>query len=494
MQTTPSVADGTLGRLVVRNTIYLTASQALTIPLAVLMNSLTERYLGDAAFGLIYLASTYASFGFLVVNWGHEGALPALISRDRTASGVLIGSSFAWRAVSSVFVYVLFALGCHYLGHYDSNLQWALGLTFAINLFTSMVAACKDTIRGFERTDIPAITHVGQQLLTAAVIVPVLVFGGGVRATLAVQVPICLLALYLIGRTLYPVGVSKLTVTRDALRALFIGGSPFVFFNLAMQLQPSIDAWVLSKHAPDEVMGWFAVSRRLIGVLLFPATALIGALYPTLCRLYTEEPEGYAKVARGAFQGVALIAVPIALGCGLYPELGLSIFSRHSLPAANNLRILSLFLFLVYFSMPLGTCILAAGKQRAWSIVQFLCVLFSAVLDPLLVPWFQGHYRNGGLGLCVAAVASELFVVGCGIALTPRGVFERRLIRSLALAAMSGGVMAGVAYVSRSITPWVAAPLALVSYGVALWSSGGIEREQMDRAKAFFARKFSRGT
>jgi len=493
MQTTPSVADGTLGRLVVRNTIYLTASQALTVPLAMLMNAATARYLGPSDFGLIYLASTLAGFAFLVVNWGHEGALPALIARDRSASGVLLGSSFAWRAVSSIFVYAVFAFGC-YLAHYDASLQWALGLTFAINLFTSMVAACKDTIRGFERTDIPAITHVGQQLLTAALIVPVLMLGGGVRATLAVQIPICILVLYLIGRTLYPVGVGKLTVRREAVKGLFVGGAPFVFFNLAMTLQPTIDGVFLSKMAPAEVMGWFAVSRRLVGVLLFPATAMIGALYPTLCRLFTEEPQDYAKVARGAFQGVALVAVPVAVGCGLYPELGVAIFSRKSFAASeDNLRILAVFLFLVYFSMPLGTCILAAGKQRAWSIVQGFCVVFSAVLDPLFVPWFQKRWGNGGLGLCLAAVVSELFVVACGIALTPRGVFERRLMRSLGLAALSGVVMAGVAYSTRSITPWVAAPLSLVAYAVALSASGGIEREQMDRAKAFFARRFSRG-
>ncbi len=389
-------------------------------------------------------------------------------------------------------VYGLFALVCKLL-NYGAAFQWALGLTFAINAFTSMIAACKDTIRGFERTDIPALTHVGQQLLTAALIVPVLMLGGGMRATLAVQIPICIVVLLLIGRTLYPIGVGKLAVRSDVLKTLFIGGTPFVFFNLAMALQPNIDAVFLSKMAPAEVMGWFAVSRRLVGVLLFPATALIGALYPTLCRLFIEEPEGYAKVARGAFQGVSLLAVPVALGCGLYPELGVAIFSRSSFAAAeDNLRVLAVFLFLVYFSMPLGTCIMSANKQRAWSIVQAVCVLVSAVLDPLLVPWFQKNMGNGGLGLCVASVLSETVVVGCGIVLTPRGVFDRRLMKSLALAAVSGGVMALVAHLARPINSWIAAPIALLAYVVALFFSGGIEGEQLDRAKRFFSRKFSR--
>ncbi len=64
MQSTSSVPDATLGRLVVRNTIYLTLSQALTVPLAVLMNAMMARYLGPADFGFIYLAATLAGFGF----------------------------------------------------------------------------------------------------------------------------------------------------------------------------------------------------------------------------------------------------------------------------------------------------------------------------------------------------------------------------------------------------------------------------------------------
>jgi O-antigen/teichoic acid export membrane protein len=318
--------------------------------------------------------------------------------------------------------------------------------------------------------------------------------GGGMRSTLVVQIPVCMIVLVLIGRTLKPVGVGSLTVERSTLKALFVGGTPFVFFNLAMALQPNIDAVFLSKLAPTEVMGWFAVSRRLIGVLLFPATALIGALYPTLCRLHVEEPEGYAKVARGSFQGVALLAVPVAVGCALYPELGVAIFSRRSFGAAEtNLRILSLFLFLVYFSMPLGTCIMAAGKQRAWSIVQGLCVVVSLVLDPLLVPWFQTRTGNGGLGLCVAAVASEALVVGCGVALTPRGVFDGKLVRSILLALVSGGVMALVARFARPLTPWLGAPISVIAYALALWATGGVDSDQIAAARAAIARKFSRG-
>src|SRR6478735_3267299 len=494
MQPAQNARDQSLGRLVAKNTVYLTVSQALTIPIAILVNGTTARFLGPSDFGVLYLASTLCGFGFLAVNWGHDSALPALIARDRTRAGALLGSSLAWRIGAALLVYLVLAAGSLIRGH-GSDLQWALGLTFVIFGFASMIGACKDTIRGFERTDIPAYVHVGQQFLTALIVVPVLFLGGRLRLSLLVQIPVSAVVLVLIWRSLRSVGIDTLSVRKPELKSLLQVGTPFVFLNLAMALQPTIDAEFLAELAPAEVMGWFAVSRRLIGVLLFPASALIGALYPTLCRLYAEDREAFIRVSRGSFSSVALLAVPFAAGCGLYPEVGVALFSRASFhQAEDNLRILSVFLFLVYFSMPLGTCILAAGRQRASRIVQSLCVVVSSILDPILIPVFQRRSQNGGLGLCVAAVISELLVIGCGIALAPRGVFDRKLAKALLLALVSGGLMALVAHLLRPfLPPLVAAPLALLVYCVSALVTGAVDKEQVEQIKAIINRRLARG-
>jgi hypothetical protein len=211
---------------------------------------------------------------------------------------------------------------------------------------------------------------------------------------------------------------------------------------------------------------WFSVSSKLRGVLLFPASAMVGALYPTLCRLFVEDTNNSAEVSRGAFRGVALLVVPVAFGCALYPDVRVSIFNRNAFGAAeDNLRVSSLFLFLVYFSMPLGTCILAAGKNRAWSIVQPMCIVVSLVLDPLLVPWFQKHNGNGDLGVCVAGVVSEVVVVGSGMVLLPKGVIDRKLMRTIFLAVVSGAATAVFAWATRRLTPYA---LRLTPYALRL--------------------------
>jgi len=62
----------------------------------------------------------------------------------------------------------------------------------------------------------------------------------------------------------------------------------------------------------------------------------------------------------------------------------------------------------------------------------------------------------------------------CGIALMPRGTIDARLRRTLMMTVLAGVAMAAAAWVMRSLSPFVAAPLALVAYGGALWVTGEI--------------------
>jgi O-antigen/teichoic acid export membrane protein len=333
-----------------------------------------------------------------------------------------------------------------------------------------------------------------QQLLLFVTVVAVLVVGGGLNALLITGIFVPMVIVVGLSRASRRVGIGPLEVKRANFGTLMLMGTPFVFNDIAMALQPIVDAMYLSRLAPDEVTGWYAVTRRLIGVLILPATALIGSLYPTLCRLWEESRDGFSKTMKDALGGVALLAAPAALGCGLYPELGVWIFGRAEFaPAETNLRVMAVFLFLVYFSLPIQSAVLAAGKRRAWSIIQCLCIGVSLALDPLLIPWFQTHMNNGGIGLCVAAVLSESLVVVGGLLLMPRGIVDRVLVRTLLLALLSGALMAAAAFAMKGwVNAFVAAPIAVVVYFAAALLTGAIRKSQRDAVLGGVKRRVAR--
>jgi O-antigen/teichoic acid export membrane protein len=490
--TSPSPSPGENQRGLVRNTFYLTAAQAVTIPVSVVSNALIGRYLGSEEFGHLYLATTLCSFAVLGLEWGLQGSMPALVSRDRAKAGAYLGTSLLFRAFSSVLAAAVLALVCLTLG-YQQAVLWAVALSFPLAVLNSVAAGFKDTIRGFERTDIPAIAHVAQQMMMLMVLVPVLVLGGRLPALLIAHMAVAgLTVLYLRG-TLGKVGISRLSFDPSAIKPFLTMGTPFVFFSLALVLGPNINATFLNQLTPPEVVGWFGVSQRLVGLLIFPASALVGALYPTLCRLHGEDPAEFVRVSRGSLYGVTLLAIPAAVGCGMFPEIGVSIFGTKEFHGAlDHLRVMSLFILLVYFSMPLGIAILAANRQRVWTLVQCVCLVISLAGNPFLVPYFQRWMGNGAVGTCITLVLSEVWVVGCGIALSPKGLFDRSLAKSLALSLLAGAAMVGVAYVTKPVSLFLAVPAAVATYGVVAWFSGAVQPSTVDMLKGMLGRKLAR--
>jgi O-antigen/teichoic acid export membrane protein len=478
--------------LVLKNTLVLVIAQVIATPLTVIVNAVIARTLGPADFGYMYLAGTFAAFGFVVIEWGQSGSLPAMVARDRPRAGEFVGSALAFRAVMLLVVYPLLALACRVCG-YGTELQVALALVFVSSALVSVTAAGADTALGFERTDIRAYGMVGQQILMAATVLPTLLLGGRLRATLVATIAAALLTSLLVWRAVRRMSLGGISIRKETLRRQITEGVPYLALGLVMALQPSIDALLLAKLGTAEAVGWHAASRKLVGLLVFPALALTNAMYPTLCRLFTEDVDAYRRTAGGALRTATILVVPLALGGALYADIGIRIFNKTTFaPAEDNLRILSLFVFLLYFSMTLGAALIAAGKQRAWAITQFACVAVSAIVDPILVPWFQRRVGNGGLGVCVSTVLSEILMVTVGLWLAPRGIFTRSVTRGLVLAVLAGGAMAITARLLSGITPFVAAPISVGAYFACLFVSGGIDRDQTETVRRTVARKLGR--
>lgn len=475
---------GSAQGLVLRNAAFLVVAQVLATPLSLLVNVVAARSLGPDDFGRMYLALTFGSFALLFVEWGQGATLTAMVARERGRAGELLGSGLALRGLMLAPVALLLFVACAALG-YDAGFLGVLALVLAALVCATVSSACQDTFRGFERTDFGAKSYVAWQLLTALVVLPTLLLGGRLTAFLVAQAACAAIGALVLLRCLPPMGVPRLLVRGPTMRGLFVAGTTFLVFNLILALQTNLDALFLSKLAPAEAVGWNAAARKLTGLLTFPASAVVSALYPTLCRLFGTDRPAYGATARSALRVTLLAAVPVALGCGLFPELGIALFGKRDYgPAADNLRVMSAYLLLIYVSMPLGTGLVAAGRQRAWAAVQFGCVVVSAAFDPLLIPWFQAHAGNGGLGVCAANVGSEVLMVAGGLWLLPRGVLARELVRSALAAGAGGAVMAALALGLRGISAYAVAPLAVCGYACVIWLSGEFGPAQLAGLRA----------
>jgi len=474
--------------VVARNMLALVFSQFITTPVSMVVNAVLARSLGAADFGIIYFANTTLLVAFLFVEWGSQ-FLAGEVARHRDRAGELFGAAALQRLAFAAVVLLAIPRASSLLG-YDERIRTVLLLCGARMAVGSIGTLCSAIFRGFEKLGWHARTAVFGNVLEAAVLVPTLLLGGRLRAALIAQlVAACVTTLVQIA-LLLQLGMGRPQWKPRMIPALLQGGLGFLLLDLVVRLQPYVDATFLSKLARPEALGWYSAASRIVGVLLFPVTTLSFAIYPTISRLWAEDRASYAALLRLALRAVAVIGVFAATGTALFADIPVNLIygAERFGPAAAILRVLAIYVVLVYASILLGIAIAAAKRQLRYAVAQSLCVVVSVILDPILIPRFERLAGNGGLGVSASVVAAEVAMVAAGLILLPAGVVDRTLgttlVRSLAAALGMGAV--GLAL--RPF-PLAALPLSIAAYACILRALGGLDAQTVDLLRDVFRRK-----
>lgn len=487
---TAAAAGGAL-RTVTRGLVALIASRLVKIPITIAINAALARRLGAGDFGAIYLASTGLAVAFLLVDFGTSAQAAAVVARDHASAPRILGAGLALRVVLGGALLAGLPAITRALG-YDDVVRMVFVLVAVRLLIDSGASVLGSIVRGLEQITLHARLSVVTSVVEAAVLIPTLLLGGGLRAALLAQIAAAALGLFIWWVALARVGAAKMALHRDDVVLLVRGGFGFVAFDAALRMQPYLDANFLQKLGSPDAVGWYAAANRVVSALLIPASTLNFAIYPAMARLWATDREAYARLARTGLRLVILFGMPAAVGAVAFGDLAIAVvYGRNGFgPAATDLRILGGFVALVYLSMLLGVAIAAVGRQLAWAGIQALCVPVSIVLDPWLIPWFERRFGNGGLGVCIAVVAAEVLMVTGGFLLVPRSVLGRSLVADVARAIAGGALMLGAARLLNGI-PALAVVVSLAAYFGAQALLGGLDSALLAQLRQSIASKFS---
>jgi len=327
-------------------------------------------------------------------------------------------------------------------------------------------------------------------VLEASVLIPTLLLGGRLRAALVAQLVAASIATAVQIALVVRLGIGRPQFKPGAIPGLLRGGLGFLVLDLVLRLQPYIDASFLSRLARPEAMGWYSAANRIVGVLLFPATTLSFAIYPTITRLWTEDRPSYAPLVRLGLRAIAIVGIFAATGTALFAGIAVDVVygGQRFGPAAGNLRILAVYVLLVYASIMLGIGIAAAGRQVVYAFAQSFCLVVSLVLDPILIPRFERSAGNGGLGVSTSVVIAEVAMVAAGVFILPRGVVDRSLAATVARASAAALGMASVGFALQAL-PYLAVALSVAAYACILWALGGLDPEILDLLRGLLRRR-----
>ena len=473
----PSADQPHAGHIVGRGMLALVFSQLITTPISIVVNALLARTLGASDFGAIYFAITALGVWYLFVEWGAHALISAAIARDRRAAAQFVASGMVLRVALAGVVLIVVPPLSRWMGYGDMVrlALWLVGMKFALQ---SLGALCLTVVRGFEKVHWQAGATVFANVVEAALVITALLQGGGLREALIAQVVAAAIALVVQFWLVLRLDIGAWRPAWGTMRAILAGGFSFLILDVVVRLQPFIDATFLSRLAPPEVLGWYGAASRISGVLIFPALTLNLALFPTLARLWVADRPMYDKIVRLALRTVAILGLLAGTGTALFAPVvvGLIYGNEAYAPAASILSVMSVFILLVYGSIVIGPSMAAAGLQWWWCAAQSLCLLMSVVLDPLLIPWAQRTFGNGGLGVAISIAVAEIAMVSSGLLILPRGIVDRAVGRTCLRCLTAAAAMAVTGLLLRDV-PILAIPACVVVYVAVLWLAREVDSD-----------------
>ena len=231
-------------------------------------------------------------------------------------------------------------------------------------------------------------------------------------------------------------------------RRLAIASLPFWATTVFLTVYTWIDSVMLAAMATPAEVGWYGVSTKLFGTLLF-IPVIIGTA--TLARLTATHKEGRDTFRRELtpIVGTTLVlSLPIAAGTMAVagPLIALLYGAAYS-ESASVLALLALALPATYLNIVVNQSLVASNRQIVWTKVMAVSAVINPLLNLVAIPAAHAAWHDASLGAAWSLVATEVLMAVAGLYLV-RTFIDPALVGRVAragLAAVTMGLMVHLA-------------------------------------------------
>src|SRR5215510_13665877 len=171
---------------VARNAFYLLIGQVSTTALAIVFSAALGRSLGAKDFGLYFLISSFATFAYVVVDWGQHFFVMREVARMPARGGTLLGTALGLRSAGAALISIPVGLVAFALG-YDARTCWFSVALIAASLPFVLAQSYGMVFRAHDRMDLEASVSVVNKSVALLLALSALALGTGLSGVVVAQ-------------------------------------------------------------------------------------------------------------------------------------------------------------------------------------------------------------------------------------------------------------------------------------------------------------------
>ena len=494
---TASIARSPMA-IIARNSAFVLGTQMVLKILAFLFNVYVVRRLGDVHFGRYTAAIAYVDLFAVFTDWGMSPYAVREMARDHRRTSWLLPNIVAIRVVLSLIIMLIAPLSALWLGK-GSDMVLGILIASAGLILYAFQGPLDSALTARERLDYISAFILINQLIFWGVGVLLLINGiGFIGLIIASTAGVAVVAL-LSGWTLFKLGMGRLTLSVRLWPQLLLAALPFGVSSISYVFMRRFKTVLMSFVLSDAAVGWYSVPGTLMSPVVLIAQSIAIAMYPSMVRSYTDDPESLPQVVWQAIKYLLIVCLPVVVGGTMLADrIIITLYGETFVNSVPVLRVILWALPSAFLLELLGRISDTLRLERPAARINVINAVIVVVLNLILVPT---------LGILGAALAA---VVGGTIRLmqywrligNDRLVSRRwGLLLRVALAAAAMGVIVFFLHrtptfgtVDSKVGLLALIGIGAVAYVVALLASGSIERREMEFMRKMAIEQLARGS
>lgn len=395
---------------VVKNSIWLFATEILSKLLALGTQIVAARYLGDKGFGVFSFAFSVTGILLIFADSGINTFLTREIARHPERPEDYLANALILKTGLTLAVALVLAL-IPWVSSFDRETGlalWAIGLALLITGYADIYIS---VFRAFEKMRLVSLLAVTQRVLFFIFGITVLSLGYKVVPLAFAFLAASGINLFLVRwrfgvcyRSGKPAGTPENII---GIKEIFLQSMPLGMIILFTYIYFRIDAVMLYYLRGDAETGWYSAAFKLIEALLLLIDSTRNALFPLLSRTFGQENNQFQQIWRQATRYMFILGLAPALGTAfLAPRLIDMLYGNSYQTAGNTLRILGLALPLLLLNNLASNILISANKTGNILQAVSLGAVFNIALNCLLIPAW------GSAGAASATCLTEILVFG----------------------------------------------------------------------------------
>ncbi|HAM22829.1 MAG TPA: hypothetical protein DCQ04_11255, partial [Actinobacteria bacterium] len=349
-----------------RNILFLLVSQGATWLVTIFLLILAPRKLGSDGFGRAQFAMAFVGFFNLIGSLGTYQYIVKNVARDPAELARLVISALQLKLVMG-FVLSGVAVGTAWAFGYGGEVLTLI----AIGLVGMMLSLLNEmTMAGLAGLELIAGSAVWQtvQVYVASILgIVVLLTTRSLNAYLAAFSLATAVPLVANFRRLRPHLHHVARRSPGTWKALIFGGIPMFALAALSLLYSTIDIPIVEAISGEDVVGWYSLAYRWVGMPIFITTIVVTAFLPQLSALATVAPEKFCALTNRALKLVIAITIPGAVGVVLISSDLIDLLYGPTFEQSVVLmRLLAPWVPLVAINTVLGTALVASDRHHRY--------------------------------------------------------------------------------------------------------------------------------